>query len=123
MGYYLLTVIKQWLEMIHVNLDWKKTQRYIDFSEEACQQIDICLMVKRMMFFDAAIASLMEKHEIKALCMQRKPTLKKAKETRKKFYLEEIFRMSQEKLEKESGLDKGKAISKQKVMVGENLSG
>ena len=72
-GYYFLMVIKNIFDMININLDWKKTQRYIDISEEACQQIDIGYMVKRMMFFDAALSNLMEKHEIKALCMQRKP--------------------------------------------------
>ena len=121
-GYYMLMVIKKGLSLIRVDVDWKKTQRYIDISEEACQQVDIAFIVKRMMFFDAAISKLMEKHEVKALCMQKKPTLKKAKEIRKKYYLNEIFRMNQEKQEEELGLEKGIAKSKQKVMASEQIS-
>ena len=44
--------------------DWPKTQTFIDSSEEVSNQIDISYIVRRLMFFDAAIAKLMERHEI-----------------------------------------------------------
>lgn len=49
-------------------------------------QIDITYIVRKMMFLDAAISKIMEKHEIEALCMREKPTLSKAKEMRKKHF-------------------------------------
>ena len=54
--------LKKAFELININLNWSQTQKYIDFSEEACQQIDVAYMVKKLMFFDAAIAKLMEEN-------------------------------------------------------------
>ena len=51
-------------------------------------QIDITYIVRKLMFMDAVISKLLEKHEIEALNLKGKPTIKEANEMRKKnFYL------------------------------------
>ena len=81
-GYYLLTCLKRGFDFINVKLDWPKTQRYIDFCEEICQQIDVTYMVRKLMFLDAAMLKLLEKHEVEALCLRDKMSLEKAKKMR-----------------------------------------
>ena len=50
--------------------DWKKSQTFVDVSEEAIKQLDITYIMKKLFFLDAAIEKLMEKHEIEALCLR-----------------------------------------------------
>jgi hypothetical protein len=59
-GYYLLSIIKRGFGAVNVNLNWPKTQKYIDFCDEVCLQIDISYIVRRLAFCDAALATLME---------------------------------------------------------------
>ena len=50
-------------------------------------QIDIAYMVRKLMFLDAAISTLMERHEVEALWMREKPTINRAKELRKYHFI------------------------------------
>ena len=63
-GYYFLMAVKKFLNSFNLNVNWTKTQRFIDFGEEINSQLDITYIIKRLMFFDVAISKLMEKHEI-----------------------------------------------------------
>ena len=63
-GYYILTVIKRGLSVFNFNPKWETTQNFIDSSEEACMQIDIAYMARKLSYLDAAISKLLEKHEI-----------------------------------------------------------
>ena len=62
-GYYLLTGVKKGFNFIGVDLNWPETQKFINFSEEVCEQIDIAFLVKKINFLDVAVSTLMEKHE------------------------------------------------------------
>jgi hypothetical protein len=55
-------------------------------------QVDITYIVRKMMFLDAAISKLMEKHEMEALCLREKPTLSKAKELRTVHFAPELIK-------------------------------
>ena len=50
------------------------------------------------MFLDAAVAKLMEKHEIQVICMRQKPTLEKAKELRKMHFAPEMIKQKCEEI-------------------------
>ena len=63
-GNYFLTVIKDYLSLIGINPNWPQTQKYMDFTSEVCQQIDLAYIVRKLMFLDAATSKLLEKHEI-----------------------------------------------------------
>lgn len=63
-GYYCAMTIKPLLDFIKIAPDWQKTQKFIDACEEVAMQIDIAYIVRRLMFFDAALSKLLEKHEL-----------------------------------------------------------
>ena len=46
-------------------------------------QLDVIYIMRKLMFLDAAMTKLLEQHEIEALCVREKPSLRKAKEKRK----------------------------------------
>ena len=58
-GYFLMTLVKKALNCCGCTSGWKQTQSYIDVSEEACQQIDIAYMARKLMFLDLAVAKLL----------------------------------------------------------------
>ena len=60
------------------------------------------------MFMDAVVSKLLEKHEIEALNLKGKPTIKEANEMRKKNFYLQIWREYEEKDgDNEGGGDKG----------------
>ena len=63
-GYFLLSYVKSFLDLIGVNPDWPKVQGYVDASDEVTNQIDVTYIVRKLMFIDAAVSKLMEKHEL-----------------------------------------------------------
>ena len=60
-------------------------------------QIDISYIVRKLMFFDKAIEQLMERHEIEALYLRKKPTIDEVKDQRRKHFSLELFRPFKEK--------------------------
>ena len=91
-GYYLLTVIKKGFNFIKISLDWPKTQKYIDFSDEVCEQIDIAYLIKRLNFLDSAISKVIEEHEVTTLSLADKQTLEKAQQVRKKHQISKLIK-------------------------------
>jgi len=61
---YLLMGLKQLLAIIGCDPNWKKTQSFIDSSEEITMQLDIAYILRKIIFLDAAVSQLMENHEI-----------------------------------------------------------
>jgi len=61
---YLLMGIKQLLAFFGYDPKWKKTQAFIDSSEEVAMQLDITCILRKILFLDAAISQLMEHHQI-----------------------------------------------------------
>ena len=60
------------------------------------------------MYLDNAIQKLLERHQIQAIQLKRKPTLEQAKENRKKTFLLEIFKEYDRRDDSsEGGGDKG----------------
>jgi hypothetical protein len=59
--------------------DWKSTQKYLEASKEMSLQLDVTYIMRKLLFLDAAISAIMEKHEVDALYMRKKPTLETAK--------------------------------------------
>jgi hypothetical protein len=66
----MFTYIKKFFNLINVQVNWPDTQKYIDASEELIAQIDVTYIVRKLMYLDAVIAQLMEKHEIDALYLR-----------------------------------------------------
>lgn len=56
--------VKKLFGMVGCNFDWPKTQSFIESSEEISMQMDVTYILRKLMFLDAAISKLMEKHEI-----------------------------------------------------------
>ena len=96
LGYFLLSYLKAFLDLVGVNPDWPRVRAYDEASDEVSSQIDVTYIVRKLIFIDAAVAKLMEKHELETLCMREKPTLEKAKEERKMHFRPEIFRQQRE---------------------------
>ena len=87
MGYFFLTYLKRFLDFIRVKPNWPKVQKFLKVGVEVRNQIDVTYIVRKMMFIDAVLAKLMEKHELEAICMREKPTLDQAKKDRLKHFL------------------------------------
>jgi len=64
LGYFFLSVIKEGFSAFSIDVNWPKTKKYIDFCEEMGNQVDITFIVRKLMFLDAAIRSMLEDHEI-----------------------------------------------------------
>jgi uncharacterized membrane-anchored protein YhcB (DUF1043 family) len=84
--------VKSFLDFINYKVEWPDTQRYIDSSEELIAQIDVTYIVRKLMYIDAVIAQLMERHEIDAMYLRQKPTLEQAKEQRIKHFANELLK-------------------------------
>ena len=79
-----------------IDLDWPQTQEYIDSSEEACIQIDMAYLVKKLMFLEAAVSKLMDRNEIQALWMRERPTLDQTREQRRVHFAPERLKAKRE---------------------------
>ena len=55
-------MVKKVFNFVNVDLNWPKTQKYIDFSEEAIMQVDVTYIVRKLMFLDSVVEKLMEGH-------------------------------------------------------------
>ena len=69
-----------------------KTQKFIDFGDEVCQQIDIAYIVRRQVLLSAAVEKLIGKRELDALSLKEKLTMKEAKHLRKMHFSKEILK-------------------------------
>ena len=97
LGYYLLCLVKEILDFFGCKPNWKKTQVFLESSEEMSSQLDVAYLMRKLLFMDAAISKLMEKHEVEALCVREKPTIEKVKEERKKHFAYEIIVQNERK--------------------------
>lgn len=119
--YYFSMTLKKLLDFARVRPNWPKTETYIRSCEEVCMQIDIAYLVRKLMFVDAAVAKLMEKHEVEALCLREKPTIDEVRAQRKRHFASELVKQHR------SGLEEGKedsralenAESKQRIVFEE----
>lgn len=82
-GYFLSMNIKKILNLFRIDLNWPKTQLFLDCCEELAMQIDITYITRKLMFLDSAVSKLLEKHELEALYLRKKPTMNKVKYHRK----------------------------------------
>ena len=62
MGYFIIMQVKRLLNFFKCDPNWPKMQLFTDSCSEVSSQIDITYMVRKLMFLDAAISQLMEKH-------------------------------------------------------------
>ena len=69
-GYFFLMYVKRFLNSIKIEPDWPKVQKFTEVSNEATSQLDVTYIIRKLMFMDASISKLMEKHEIEVLCMR-----------------------------------------------------
>ena len=89
-------------------------------------QIDIAYMVRRLTYLDAAISTLMEKHELEALWMREKPTIDKAKERRKYHFVQQTLEQNLKKdgveqIDKDGSSDGNASMTKQKINIEEHI--
>ena len=68
------------------------TQKFIDFGDEVCQQLDITYLVRRQMLLAAAVEKIIGKNELDALSLKEKPTVKEAKQMRKMQFSKEMLK-------------------------------
>ena len=61
---YLFTLLKRAFQTFNIELDWPDTNLILESSYEACRQMDSAYIVRKMLYFDFAIAKLMEKYDI-----------------------------------------------------------
>ena len=54
-------------------------------------QLDVTYLLRKLIFFDSAISSLLEKHEVSALYLRNKPTLSEARKQRRMHFAPEII--------------------------------
>lgn len=62
MGYYFLAFFKSLFSCCKCGPEMERTQTYVDCSEEMSHQLDITYIMRRLIFMDAAISKLLEKH-------------------------------------------------------------
>ena len=92
--YFIMMYLKIFLDFIKVEPDWPKTQKYIDISHETICQLDVTYILRKLMFVDAVLSKLMEKHELETICMREKPTVEKVKEERNMHFITEQIRQT-----------------------------
>lgn len=60
-------------------------------------QIDVTYILRKLMFLDAAVKSLMEEYEVETICTRPKPTLDEAIKQRKIHFAPELLELYEEK--------------------------
>ena len=98
MGYYFLTLLKRALNFFSFGVNMPKTQKFIDFGDEVCQQLDITYLIRKQMLLAAAVEKLIGKKELDALSLKEKPTVKEAKQMRKMHFSKEMLKRQSLKL-------------------------
>lgn len=56
--------IKNIFNYFDCNLNWEKTQTYLEVTDEASNQLDITYILRKLNFIDSAISKLMEEHQV-----------------------------------------------------------
>ena len=84
--------IKSLLSFFEKDPDWKSTQTFIDSSQEATMQLDITYILRKLIFLDAAIDKLMEKHDAEALYIREKPSMTDIKKQRRLHFAPELYK-------------------------------
>ena len=117
LGFFLLSYLKAFLDLLGLNPDWPRVQAYDEACDEVTGQLDVTYILRKLIFIDAAVAKLMERHELETLCMRERPTLDQAKEERKMHFRPEIFRQQREQeLEGEAPMAESPLSPKERLM-------
>ena len=62
--YYFSMMLKGIFSKCKYEPDWPKTNTYKECCEEMSMQLDITYIIRKLMFFDAALSKLLEKEDL-----------------------------------------------------------
>ena len=62
--YYFSMMLKGIFSKCKYEPDWPKTNTYNECCEEMSMQLDVTYIIRKLMFFDAALSKLLEKEEL-----------------------------------------------------------
>ena len=60
--YYFASFAFDFLELFNYKPDWKRTNTFIECSDEMSMQLDITYILRRLIFLEAAVSKTMETH-------------------------------------------------------------
>lgn len=73
--YFIATFIKDILARLPRKFQWKKVDEFRKCRSEMVNQLDVSYLLKRIVFLEQAIASILPEHQLKALFLTAKPTI------------------------------------------------
>jgi hypothetical protein len=66
---------------------WEEMKKLENTEDEITRQLDVVLLMRRMLYLERCIGLLLPEHQIDLMKAKGRPTLEEAEESRKKFYV------------------------------------
>ncbi len=72
---FILTGLYKILLYIGCKPEWKSCKEYDETNEEMAKQLDVLYLLKRVIFLERAVNSLLDEHQLKGIHLEEKLTL------------------------------------------------
>jgi hypothetical protein len=88
---YGLYCVYQFLKLIGISVSWKTMEMYYECREEVAEQLDVALLMNKIVFLEKFMNVLLEEHQYRAVYLQQKPTVEEAQKLRLSHGLNKII--------------------------------
>ena len=79
------------LKLIGIDAGWEKMDMYYECREEVVEQLDVTLLMNKIVFLEKFMNVLLEEHQYRAVYLQQKPSIEEAQQLRLSHGLNKII--------------------------------